>query len=135
MSPDPLPKDPGSRQQRFERILSQSCFEGLKAIFARLSPDREALCAGILVTNTYEQFLARLGHKLNLTKQIHVQDSYTRLGQAGGIKAVLPYYDIPTQSSLPTLVNLDYSLTTTPKALAYFEALLAELKRQLTAQD
>jgi hypothetical protein len=134
MSPDPLPADPGIRQQRFERILSQACFEGLKAIFARLSPDREALCAGILVTNTYEQLLARLGHKLILTRQIHVQDSYTRLGGEGGIKAVLPYYDIPTQSSLPTLVNLDSSLTTTPKALAFFEALLGELKKQLSAQ-
>ena len=27
-----------------------------------------------------EQLLARLGHKLVLTRQIHVQDSYTRLG-------------------------------------------------------
>ncbi len=72
--------------------------------------------------------------KLVLTRQIHVQDSYTRLGRDGGVKAVLPYHDIPTQSSLPTLVNFDSTLTTTPKAAAFFEALLGELRNQLNAQ-
>ncbi|HEY5915448.1 MAG TPA: hypothetical protein VJA21_33105, partial [Verrucomicrobiae bacterium] len=70
-------------------------------------------------------------HHLVLTRQIHVQDCYGRLGPQGGIKAVLPYYDIPTQSSLPTLVNFDSSVTTTPKAATFFDALLAELKKQL----
>jgi hypothetical protein len=134
MSPDPLPADPGTRQERFERILSQARFEGLKAILERLCPDRQALYAAILGTNSYEQLLARLGHKLVLTRQIHVQDSYTRIGREGGVKAVLPYHDIPTQSSLPTLVNFDSTLTTTPKAAAFFEALLGELKNQLNAQ-
>ncbi|MGO9203447.1 MAG: hypothetical protein ACLQM8_23235 [Limisphaerales bacterium] len=35
--------------------------------------------------NTYEQLLARLGHKLVLTRQIHVQDSYTRLGRGESV--------------------------------------------------
>jgi hypothetical protein len=134
MANDTLTAASETRQQRFERILSQARFEGLKAIFERTSTDREALYGGILGTNTYEQLLARLGHKLVLTRQIHVQDSYSRLGPEGGIKAVLPYYDIPTQSSLPTLVNLDSSVTTTPKAVAFFDALLGELKKQLNAQ-
>jgi hypothetical protein len=134
MTPETSPVGPGTRQQRFEPILSQSRFEGLKAIFERIAPDRETLYAGLLGSSTYEQLLARLGLKLVLTRQIHVQDCYSRMGPEGGIKAVLPYYDIPTQSSLPTLVNFDSTLTTTPKAVAFFEALLAELKKQLAAQ-
>jgi hypothetical protein len=134
MSPDPIPAEPGTRQQRFDRILSQARFEGLKAILERVSPDREALYAGILGTSSYEQLMAALGLKLVLTRQIHVQDSYSRMGREGGVKAVLPYYDIPTQSSLPTLVHFDSSLTTTPKAAAFFDTLLGELKQQLNAQ-
>jgi len=125
---------PGSRQERFETILSQPIFEGLKAILGCLSADREALFAGILGTGTYEQFLSKLGHNLIVTRQIHVQDCYSRLGREGGIKAVLPYYDIPTQRSLPTLLNMNTSLTTTPSAAAFFDALLGELKKQLQAQ-
>ena len=134
MSSIPLSTDPGPLEQRFESILSQAHFAGLKAILESLCPDREALYAGILGTDTYETLLAKLGHKLILTRQIHVQDCYQRVGPEGGIKAVLPYYDIPTQSSLPTLVNFDTSLTTTPKAAAFFEALLGELKKQMYAQ-
>lgn len=128
-----LSTNPAPLEQRFESILSQAPFAGLKAVFAALSADREALYAAILATNTYEELLARLGHKLVLTRQIHVQDCYDRLGRQGGIKAVLPYHDIPTQSSLPTLVNFDSSLTTTPKAAAFFASLLSELKTQLQA--
>ena len=134
MSADPTAVAVETRQQRFERILSLARFEGLKAIIQRLAPDREALQAAIAEASNYEQFLARLGHKLLLTKQIHVQDAYTRMTPDGGIKAVLPYYDIPTQSSLPTLVNFDSTLTTTPKAAAFFEALLGDLKNQFNAQ-
>jgi hypothetical protein len=135
MSHELLTASLGSRSQRFETILAQNRFEGLKAILDSVSQDREALYAGILGTSTYEQLLLRLGLELKLTRQIHVQDSYSRLGPDGGIKAVLPYHDIPTQSSLPTLVNFDASLTTTPKAVAFFNALLGELKKQLHAQD
>jgi hypothetical protein len=134
MSSIPLSSGTESGQQRFETILSQTRFEGLKAIFERLGADRQALFAAIWSADTYEQLLAKLGLKLVLTRQIHVQDCYTRVGREGGIKAVLPYHDIPTQSSLPTLVNFDASLTTTPKAVAFFEALLGELKKELHAQ-
>ena len=119
--------------QRFERILSQPPFEGLKAILKGLSPDRELLYSAVLGANTYVDLLVRLGYRLTLTRQIHVQDCYSRLGPEGGLKAILPYYDIPTQSSLPTILNLDSSLTTTPKSAAFFEALLLELKKQLSA--
>ncbi|HWX21435.1 MAG TPA: hypothetical protein VN578_16155 [Candidatus Binatia bacterium] len=134
MSNDTLAAGRGTRRERFEPILSQARFEGLKAIFDRLSHDRDLLYAGILETNSYEQLMARLGHKLVLARAIHIQDCYSRLGQDGGIKAVLPYHDIPTQSSLPTLLNFDSSLTTTPKAAAFFDALLTEFKKLLTAQ-
>ena len=123
--------EPG--QERFERVLSQSAFEGLKAILDRLAADRAVLYARVQAANAYEELLAGLGYRLTLTKQIHVQDAYSRLSQSGGIRAVLPYYDIPTQSSLPTLINFDATLTTTAKAVAFFNALLGELKRRLNA--
>jgi hypothetical protein len=44
---------------------------------------------------------------------------------------VLPYFDVPTQSALPTLVNFDSTVTVTPKSASFFNGLLAELKRQL----
>lgn len=131
MTSIPSSSAPEAGQQRFESIISKGPFDGLKAIFERLGADRQALVAAIMSTDTYEQLLGRLGHKLILTKQIHVQDCYTRVGREGGIKAVLPYHDIPTQSSLPTVVNFDGTMTTTPKAAAFFEALLSELKKQL----
>src|SRR6478672_11277255 len=62
MSPDPVTAAAGTPQQRFELILSQARFEGLKAILERVSSDREALYARILSTNTYEQLLVTLGH-------------------------------------------------------------------------
>ena len=123
-----------TRQQSFERVLSREPFKGLKAIFDSLSPDRQALFDGVTGTNSYEELLARLGHRLTLTHQIHVKDAFSRVGSAGSIKAVLPYYDIPTQSSLPTLVNVDSTITTTPKAASFFNAMLAALKTQLGAR-
>lgn len=117
-------------QQSFERVLSQGSFQGLKAILDKVSPDREALSKWVKAANSYEDLLGRLGYKVTLTKQIHVQDCYSRLGPDGGIKAVLPYHDVPTQSSFPTLVNYDSTVTTTPKAAAFFNGMLAELKRQ-----
>src|SRR5205809_1745208 len=124
-----------TRQQRFETILSRERFTGLKAILDSLSPDREALYQGVHGSNSYEEFLAKLGYRITLAKQIHVQDCYSRLGPAGGIRAVLPYHDIPTQRSLPTLVNFDSTVTVTPKSGGFFNELLAEFKRQLSAQD
>jgi hypothetical protein len=134
MSPVPEVVGPEARQQRFELILSQPPFTGLKAILDRVCPDRVALYAQLTSSSTYEELLARLGYKLTLTRQIHVQDAYSRQCPAGGIKAVLPYHDIPTQSSLPTLVNFDSTLSTTPKAAAFFGGLLGELRKQLNAQ-
>ena len=135
MSSVPLSAALSPLEQQIESILCQAQFAGLRAILERLSPDRKALYVGILGTDTYAQLLARLGHKLILTRQIHVQDCYDRLGRAGGIKAVLPYHDIPTQSSLPTVVNFDTSLTTTAKAAVFFDALLGELRKQLHAHN
>ena len=122
-----------TRQQRFERILCQEPFKGLKAILDSLSRDRAAVCDGVNSTSSFEELLARLGYRVTMTKQIHVADSYSRTGPAGGIKAVLPYFDIPTHSALPTLVNFDSTVTATPKAATFFNGLLAELKRQLGA--
>jgi hypothetical protein len=120
--------------KNFERVLSGEPFKGLKAILESLSPDRKTQCEGVTSTNSYADLLARLGYRITLIKQIHVQDSYTRLGSAGGIKAVLPYYDIPTQSSLPTLVNFDTTVTTTPKTATFFNEMLVALKTQLKDQ-
>jgi len=124
-----------TRLQRFESILSRERFTGLKAILDSLSPEREALCSGVEGANSYEELVARLGYRLSLTKQIHVQDCYSRIGPAGGIRVVLPYHDVPTQSSFPTLVNFDSTVTTTAKATGFFNGLLVELKAQLRAQE
>ena len=120
-----------SRQQRFERILCQEPFKGLKAILDSLSRDRAAVWDGVNGTNSFEELVARLGYRVTMTKQIHVADCYSRMGPAGGIRAVLPYFDIPTHSALPTLVNYDSTVTATPKSAAFFNELLADLKRQL----
>ena len=120
-------------QQRFERILGQEPFKGLKAILDSLSRERVALYDGVHGANSYEELLAKLGYRVTMTKQIHVADSYSRTGPAGGIRAVIPYFDVPTQSALPTLVNFDSTVTLTPKSATFFNGLLAELKRQLGA--
>jgi hypothetical protein len=122
---------PESRQERFERILCQEPFKGLKAILDSLSRDRAAVCDGVNGANSFEELLAKLGYRVTLTKQIHVADCYARTGPAGGIKAVLPYFDLPTHSALPTLVHYDSTVTATPKSTAFFSGLLAELKRQV----
>jgi hypothetical protein len=133
MSTNPLPADAETGQEQFERVLSQSPFDGLKAILDRLSPDRAILYSRVKAANAYEELLAGLGYRLTLTRQIHVQDAYSRLGRDGGIRAVVPYYDISTQSALPTLINFDATVTTTAKSVAFFNALLDELKRRLNA--
>lgn len=131
---DPIKTDAATSQQRFESALGQPPFAGLKAILDRLCPDPARRCAAALAASTYVELLAGLGYRLTVTRQIHVQDCYSRLGPEGGIKAVLPCYDIPTQSSVPTLVNFDGTVTATPKSAAFFEALFQDLKRQITAQ-
>lgn len=115
------------------QLLSKEPFPGLKTILDAVSPDERTLQEAILAVNSYEELLARLGYKLTVTRQIHLQDCYSRLGQAGGIKAVLPYYDIPTQSSFPTLVNFDGTITATEKSATYFNGLFQTFKKQLRA--
>jgi hypothetical protein len=123
-----------TRQQNFDRVLAREPFKGLKAILESLSRNREALCDAVHGASSYDDLVTKLGYRITLTKQIHVQDSYSRVGPAGGIKAVLPYFDIPTHSSLPTLVHYDSTLTTTSASAAFFDQLLAALKKQLTAE-
>ena len=120
-----------TKKQRFERLLCREPFKGLKTILDNLSHDPEVVWAGVNGTNSYEELVAKLGYRVTMIKQIHVADCYSRTGPAGGIRAVLPYFDIPTQSALPTLVNFDSTVTTTPKSSAFFNGMLAEIKRQL----
>ncbi len=123
-----------TKQQNFEQVLSREPFKGLKAILDCLSPDRAALCEAVEGANSYEELVAKLGYKMVVIKQIHIQDCYSRLGTAGGIKDVLPYHDVPTQSSLPTLVNFDSTVTVTPKSAGFFNVMLTALKTELKAQ-
>ena len=124
-----------TRQQSFERVLSGAPFTGFKAILDSLSADRDALCEAVNGTKSYEELLARLGYRIILTNQIHVQDCYSRVGPAGGIKAVLPYYDTPTQRSFPTLVNFDSTVTSTAKSAGFFNEMLAALKAKSRIQN
>src|SRR6185295_6188888 len=78
-----------TKQQKFERILAQDSFKGLKAILDNLRIDRALLCDGISSTKSYPELLAKLGYAVVLAQQIHVQDCYSRMGQTGGIRAVL----------------------------------------------
>jgi hypothetical protein len=76
-------------------------------------------------------FLAKLGYRVNLVKQIHEQDCYARLGPDGGIRAVLPVHDIATYSTMVVLVNFDSTLTTTSNAVDFYDDQLATFKSLL----
>jgi len=117
--------------QQLLEILARGQFDGLKAILLSLGSEPGILHKAIQSTRSYQELLQRVGYQLTLTNQIHIQDCYSRVGPAGGIKAVLPYYDIPTQGSLPTLVNFDATVTTTPKSVAFFDKMLVALKTEL----
>ena len=103
-----------TEQQRFERILSREQFKPLKAVLDNLGMAVPVMQAAIITTNAYQMFLAKLGYRVIMVKQIHEQDFYSRLGPAGGIRAVLPIHDMATYSTLVTLVNYDSTVTTTP---------------------
>ena len=118
------------KRQRFERVLSLEPFTGLKAILLCLSSDRKALYEAVGGTNSYDELLLKLGYSHRVIRQIHVQDAFSRVGEAGGIKSVLPYYDVPTQRSLPTLVNFDFTVTSTLESAGFFNDLLTALKAQ-----
>jgi hypothetical protein len=117
--------------QRFERILSREQFKPLKAVLNNLGTAVPMMQAAIITTNSYQMFLAKLGYRVIVVKQIHEQDCYTRLGPAGGIRAVLPVHDMATYSTLVTLVNFDSTVTTTSQSIDYYDDLLATFKTQL----
>jgi hypothetical protein len=120
-----------TEQQRFERILSRDQFKPLKAVFDNLGMAVPVMQGAIITTNSYQMFLGKLGYRVVVVKQIHEQDCYSRLGPAGGIRAVLPVHDIATYSTLVTLVNYDSTVTTTPKAVDYYDNQLAAFKTDL----
>ena len=117
--------------QRFERILLRDQFKPLKAVFDNLGTAVPVMQAAIVTTNSYLMFLAKLGYRVIVVKQIHEQDCYSRLGPAGGIRAVVPLHDTATYSTLVTLVNFDSTVTTTPKSVDYYDNQLAEFKINL----
>lgn len=117
--------------QRFERILARAEFKPLKAILDHLQADALTKGAAISTTNSYQLFLGKLGYRVIVVNQIHEQDCYSRLGPAGGIRAVLPLHDTATYSTMVTLVNYDSSLTTTANSLDYYDHQLADFKTQL----
>ena len=120
-----------TEQQRFERILLRDQFKPLKAVFDNLGLAVPVMQGAIITTNSYQMFLGKLGYRIVVVKQIHEQDCYSRLGPAGGIRAVLPVHDMATYSTLVTLVNYDSTLTTTPKSVDYYDEQLADFKTQL----
>lgn len=122
-------------EQRFARILSRDQFKPLKAVFDNLAVAFLAMQGAIITTNSYQMFLGKLGYRVIVVKQIHEQDCYARLGPAGGIRAVLPVHDTATYSTMVTLVNLDSTLTTTPKSIDYYDNQLADFKTQLMSRS
>jgi hypothetical protein len=130
----PMPEPPPvseTAEQHFDRILSRDQFKTLKAVLDELRMDATAMHAAIVTTNSYQNFLTKLGYRVILVPQIHEQDCYSRLGPAGGIRAVLPVHDIATYSTLVTLVNYDSTVTTTTKSVDFYDDRLAEFKTQL----
>ena len=118
-------------QEHFDRILSRDQFKTLKAVLDELQMDVTAMHGAIVTTNSYQNFLSKLGYRVILVPQIHEQDCYSRLGPAGGIRAVLPVHDIATYSTLVTLVNYDSTVTTTTKSVDFYDDRLAEFKTLL----
>ena len=51
----------GTGQERFDQILSQAPFEGLKALLDRLTADRALQQAGVISAGTFEDLLSQLG--------------------------------------------------------------------------
>jgi len=117
--------------QRFNRILSRPEFQSLKAVLGHLGSTPALMAAALITTNSYPMFLNKLGYRIVLVKQIHENDCYSRLGPAGGIRAVLPVHDMATYSTMVTLVNFDSTVTTTSNSADYYDRQLAEFKTQL----
>ena len=120
-----------TESQRFARILLRPEFKPLKAVFDHLGVAVPVMHAAIVTTNCYQNFLGKIGYRVEVVKQIHEQDCYARLGPAGGIRAVVPLHDTATYSTLVTLVNFDASVTTTANAVDFYDDQLAAFKTQL----
>ncbi len=101
----------------------------------RLGKDSETKNAALITTNSYQMFLNKLGYSVTVVKQIHEQDCYSRLGPAGGIRAVVPLHDTVGYRTLVTLVNYDSTVTTTPQATEFYDAQLAGFKTQLMSRS
>jgi len=86
-------------QERFSRILLRAPFKALKDVLEKLNVAVPVMHGALLTTNTYQMFLAKIGYRVEVVKQIHENDCYARLGTKGGIRAVLPLHDIATYSS------------------------------------
>ena len=123
-----------TEHQRFDRVLARAEFKPLKAVLDHLRKDSALMSAALITTNTYQMFLDKLGFRMEVVKQLHEQDCYTRLGPAGGIRAVVPLHDTATYSTLVTLVNFNSTLTTTPKSVDFYDHQLARFKTQLMSR-
>jgi hypothetical protein len=124
-----------TEQQRFDRVLLRNEFKPLKAVLDNLGIGTTLMNAAIITTNSYQTFLGKLGYRTILVKQIHEQDCYSRLGPAGGIRAVLPVHDSATYSTMVTLVNYDSTVSTTFNAIDYYDDQLAKFKTQLMSRS
>jgi hypothetical protein len=122
-------------QERFNRILLRPTFKALKDVLDKLNVAVPVMHGAILTTNSYQMFLAKVGYRVEVVKQIHENDCYSRLGVKGGIRAVLPLHDIATYSTMVTLVNFDSSLTTTSNSVDHYDRQLAEFKTQLMGKS
>ena len=130
--PDPAPPAVSeTEQQRFERILMRPLFKPLRDMFEHLGVTVPLMQAAIITTNSYQMFLAKVGYRIVVVKQIHEKDCYSRLGRQGGIRAVLPLHDTATYSTMVTLVNYDFSVTTTTNSVDFYDEQLAKFKVQL----
>jgi hypothetical protein len=117
--------------QRFDRVLARAEFKPLKAVIDHLQIDSALMNSALITTNSYQMFLGKLGYRVEVVKQLHERDCYTRVGPTGGIRAVVPLHDTATYSTMITLVNYDASVTTTQKSVDYYDEQLAEFKTQL----
>jgi len=129
--PRPAPTVGETEPERFGRILARDRFKPLRAVLDSLGIAIPMMQAAIITTNSYQMFLGKLGYRVILERQLHEQDCYTRLGPAGGIRAVLPVHDIATYSTLVTLVNFDSTVTTTSDSIDFYDNQLAAFKTDL----
>ena len=120
--------------QRFSRILSRPQFKPLMDVLNQLGAEVPVMHGALVTTNSYQMFLGKIGYRIEVVKQIHEKDCYSRLGRAGGIRAVLPLHDTTTYSTMVTLVNFNSSVTTTSNSVDFYDRKLAEFKTQLMSR-